>query len=110
MTPKPFIKVAVAALLAIGGVNASEVPAAKIDSGLGDLPPYGEWKNHPELSRLVERDRSAAVVSHRVSGEKLDSGLGELPPYREWKHHPELARLVDDTAADAEQASLVLRK
>lgn len=53
------------------------VAGEKLDSGLGELPPYREWAKYPATSKLV------ALASH-VPGEKLDSGLGELPPYREW--------------------------
>jgi hypothetical protein len=42
------------------GVSASGQPIAtpgeKLDSGLGVLPHYGEWKANPELSHLTVRD------------------------------------------------------
>ena len=43
------------------GVRTIAVPGEKIDSGLGELPRYGQ-----------------------VVGQKVDSGLGELPHYRDW--------------------------
>jgi len=45
-------------------------PAAKIDSGLGELPHYSQWQN-------PWRYASPAM--------KVDSGLGTLPPYAEWR-------------------------
>jgi hypothetical protein len=37
--------------------NASDhrfaMPGEKLDSGLGALPHYSEWKNHPELAYLA---------------------------------------------------------
>jgi hypothetical protein len=90
---------AAAVLLAFGSAHAADEPAAKIDNGLGELPPYREWKHHPELARFAGADRQAAVAVHRVPGEKLDSGLGALPDYSEWKNHPVLSRFVVDTAS-----------
>jgi hypothetical protein len=46
------------------------IPAAKIDNGLGSLPPLSEWRN-PWL--------------HATPAEKVDSGLGELPPLSQWR-------------------------
>jgi hypothetical protein len=46
------------------------VPAAKVDAGLGELPPVSEWRE-PWL--------------HAIPSEKIDSGLGELPPVSEWR-------------------------
>ena len=43
------------------GVRPFAVPGEKIDSGLGELPRYGQ-----------------------VVGQKVDSGLGDLPHYRDW--------------------------
>lgn len=45
-------------------------PAAKVDSGLGTLPSYADWKE-PWVFALP--------------AESIDSGLGELPPYAEWR-------------------------
>ena len=45
-------------------------PAAKIDSGLGELPRYSQ--------RQVE-------LRYATPAEKIDSGLGALPPYAEWR-------------------------
>ena len=41
------------------------MPAESLDSGLGDLPPYSEW-------------RFPWVYS--MPAEKIDSGLGEIRP------------------------------
>lgn len=46
----------------------------KIDSGLGELPPYASWDD--KTGRQPTR--------HRVAGESLDDGLGALPPYSQW--------------------------
>ena len=83
---KQLIQAGLALALTIGTAFATEVPAAKIDNGLGELPSYGQWQSHPELARFVGEATA--------SGEKRDSGLGELPPYSEWKSRPELAGLV----------------
>ena len=109
MILKPLIQVTVAVALAIGCASASEDPAAKIDNGLGDLPPYSEWKHHPELERFDHPDRGAQAVRHPVRGEKLDSGLGDLPRYSEWKSHPELSRLVVKPAGDTGRSPLASR-
>lgn len=45
-------------------------PVAKVDNGLGSLPPVADWRE-PWL--------------HAMPGEKLDSGLGSLPPLSEWR-------------------------
>jgi hypothetical protein len=88
--------------LAFGAAHASEpqpaVPGEKLDSGLGSLPPYGQWHRHPELQRFVVPD------ADRVLGEKLDSGLGDLPAYSQWKDHPELSRFVVREARHAQGA------
>jgi hypothetical protein len=94
---KTLCKFSVAVALAIGNANAAEDPAAKIDNGLGELPHFNQWKEHPALARF-------AGWRNSVGGEKLDSGLGELPPYSEWKNHPELAGF-----AIKSEASLALR-
>lgn len=85
MTVKSVLQLTLIAALSCANA-ASQDPVAKLDNGLGDLPPYSQWKDHPQLAHLV--------AEHRVEGEKLDSGLGDLPQYREWKNHPELARFV----------------
>lgn len=46
----------------------------KIDSGVGELPPYAQWDD--KTGRQPMR--------HRVAGESLDDGLGELPHYSKW--------------------------
>lgn len=45
-------------------------PAAKVDNGLGELPPLSEWRE-PWL--------------YSTPAEKIDNGLGELPPVSEWR-------------------------
>ncbi len=46
------------------------IPAAKRDNGLGELPPYREWRE---------------VWLYAIPAESLDSGLGDLPPLSEWR-------------------------
>lgn len=83
------------AALAFNFVHADEsaVPGQKLDSDLGSLPPYAEWRLHPHLKRLV------VAETGKAPGEKLDSGLGELPPYATWDRYPELKRLAAPTTA-----------
>jgi hypothetical protein len=50
--------------------GAVPTPAASIDSGLGALPHYSQWRE-PWL--------------YAMPAEKVDSGLGTLPPYAEWR-------------------------
>jgi len=80
----------------VAGASAGSprgVPGEKLDSGLGELPPYAEWAAHPVLVRYTASELEAARRDpHHVVGEKIDSGLGEIPPYREWHAHPELRR------------------
>lgn len=94
----PFAKHAVVALAAAltliaapAGLAADEVPepAAKVDNGLGALPPYTQWNETwmhaipadsiddglgemPHVSRITE------VWLHAIPAEKVDSGLGEI--------------------------------
>ncbi|MFN7086256.1 MAG: hypothetical protein ACK4N4_06490 [Burkholderiales bacterium] len=72
--------------LAYSGNDASA--GQKLDSGLGKLPHYSQWAQHPQL----------AALAGNVPGESLDSGLGKLPHYSQWAQHPRLASLV--VAAD----------
>lgn len=60
-------------------LNAYHVPGEKLDSGLGDMPPY-----RPGGKEQVAALREPAQAGYRVQGEKLDSGLGELPHYGAW--------------------------
>jgi hypothetical protein len=68
---------AVAAAISIaGGASAGPgeswdvpLPAAKQDSGLGELPPFAEWS---EPWMFI------------TPAEKVDSGLGALAPYPQW--------------------------
>lgn len=66
-------------------VNA--VPGEKLDSGLGEMPHYREWAQHPSTQHLT------AIANH-VPGEKQDSGLGDLPPYSEWARNADLQHVA----------------
>lgn len=70
--------VAVAAVLAClpaaPVLSSPALQGQKLDSGLGELPPYSQW--------LDKSGRSP--MGHRVLGESLDNGLGELPHYSQW--------------------------
>jgi hypothetical protein len=59
--------------------HASVMPAAKVDSGLGDLPHYRNWVD-PTGRAPMGHLLTASVVP----ADKVDSGLGELPHYRDW--------------------------
>lgn len=50
------------------------IPAAKADSGLGELRHASEWRGMPWL--------------YALPAEKIDSGLGELPQASEWRGMP----------------------
>ena len=52
------------------GVWLYAIPAESLDSGLGDLPPLSEWR---------------APWLYAIPAESLDSGLGDLPPLSEWR-------------------------
>jgi hypothetical protein len=47
----------IVATMLLAAANASDhrfaLPGEKLDSGLGALPHYSEWRNHPGLSYLV---------------------------------------------------------
>jgi hypothetical protein len=67
----------IAFLLGVTAAGAAEpltadllVPAAKVDNGLGSLPPASEWRE-PWL--------------YAIPAEKIDSGLGSLPHVSEWR-------------------------
>ena len=83
-----FVALAGAALVAVHAAGIARVPGEKVDSGLGSLPHYSQWKADGRLAHLV-------VAS--VPGEKVDNGLGSLPHYSQWKDHPELYVLVAPT-------------
>jgi hypothetical protein len=88
--------VALAAVLTLAAASAVSVadevpePAAKVDSGLGALPHYTEWKAAPWLyatpAESVDDGLGATPDGARVTevwlyatpAEKLDSGLGEI--------------------------------
>ena len=38
------------------------LPGEKTDSGLGALPPYSEWRNHPELAHMASPEMGPAVM------------------------------------------------
>jgi hypothetical protein len=69
-------------------VAGEPVAGEKLDTGLGNLPPYAEWHRTPGLAVI------AAAGSLGTPAAKQDNGLGALPPYSEWHRHPELARLL----------------
>jgi hypothetical protein len=84
---------AVLTLVAASAVSvADEVPdpAAKVDSGLGALPYYTEWKAAPwlyatpaesvddGLGAIPDAARITEVWLYAMPAEKLDSGLGEI--------------------------------
>ncbi|MDB5903545.1 MAG: hypothetical protein JWM26_2423 [Betaproteobacteria bacterium] len=48
--------------------SATVVSGQKLDSGLGELPQYALWAQHPAT-------RSVTAIVNHVPGEKLDSGL-----------------------------------
>lgn len=53
------------------------ISGEKVDSGLGELPHYREWKN-----AFTRATPASQQVSVHIPGEKIDSGLGDLPAYR----------------------------
>lgn len=76
-TPHRFTwLVAAAALMAaLPTVQATQpVRGEKIDSGLGQLPPYAQWDDKT----------GRQPVRQAVAGESLDDGLGELPHFSKW--------------------------
>jgi len=71
-----FLLPVAAAIFMAGGASAGPgdfwdvpIPAAKQDSGLGELPPFAEW-SEPWM--------------FTTPAEKVDSGLGSLPHYSLW--------------------------
>ena len=85
------VATALTLITAPAGLAADEVPepAAKIDNGLGALPPYTQWNETwlyvtpadsiddglgemPNVSRITE------VWLYAMPAEKIDSGLGEI--------------------------------
>jgi hypothetical protein len=52
------------------GIEQNLTPAAKIDSGLGSLGHYSQWRE---------------VWLYQQPAEKIDSGLGELGHYSQWR-------------------------
>ena len=51
-----------------------QVPAAKVDSGLGELPHASQWQGMPWL--------------YGMPAQKIDSGLGELTHASQWQGTP----------------------
>ena len=47
------------------------IPAARIDNGLGELPPFETW---------------TYTWLYSTPAASRDDGLGELPPYSEWRY------------------------
>jgi len=87
-----FVAIVAAAFAQPAYVRVHAVPGEKIDSGLGDLPPYSDWSTDPYLRTLVVRPNA-------VPGEKLDSGLGELKHYRFWADSTGRLRERNDLAS-----------
>jgi len=55
----------ISAAFLFAGAYASDQPAmpgAKLDNGLGALPPYGEWSKHPELAHMAAPETAPAVM------------------------------------------------
>jgi hypothetical protein len=59
--------------------HARVAPAAKVDSGLGDLPHYRNWVDPTGRAPM-----GPMVTASVVPAGKVDSGLGEMPHYRHW--------------------------
>ena len=64
MYPKFVAGAIIVGTMLLAAANASShrfaMAGEKLDSGLGSLPHYSEWKNHPELSYLVTHEADAA--------------------------------------------------
>jgi hypothetical protein len=64
MYPKFVAGAIIVGTMLLAAANASDhrfaMPGEKLDSGLGAVPHYSEWKNHPELSYLVAHEADAA--------------------------------------------------
>ena len=92
----------VATMLVAGAAHARDAKSAvegeKLDNGLGSLPDFRQWKDHPGLALLVAQRVRMNGAANRVAGEKIDSGLGNMPHYEQWKHHPVLAPLANRSA------------
>ena len=88
MLARSFAAAALLACLCPPAFAGDAVPGQKVDSDLGNLPPFTQWDRHPQLRRYVR------IARPRVAGEKLDSGVGDLPPYSQWHRHPELSPLL----------------
>ena len=55
----------ITAAFLFAGAYASDqpaVPGEKVDNGLGSMPPYSEWKSHPELAHMVSPEMAPAVM------------------------------------------------
>ena len=78
MNIRPLASLVCAVLLASSGSAWSEpshkAVGEKIDSGLGELPPYSEWAD----------PTGRYPYGYKIVGESLDSGLGDLPHYSKW--------------------------
>jgi hypothetical protein len=82
---------AIALIAAPAGFAADEVPepAAKVDSGLGELPHFGQWvepwlyatptdSEDNGLGEMPDVSRITEVWLYAMPAEKVDSGLGEI--------------------------------
>jgi len=74
MTRVSSIHLVIALVLACGAAQAvgdlNAVPGEKLDSGLGNLPRYSQWKGDPELSRFVAHDGTEMVRADAVIGSR----------------------------------------
>jgi hypothetical protein len=74
MSVRTLLLVLVTTTVSFVAATAAANEGQKLDSGLGELPPYSQW-----------RDKTGRAPVHvQVAGESLDSGLGELPHYAQW--------------------------
>ena len=49
---------------AFASAHTSALPGEKLDSGLGEMPHYSKWPQHPELSHLVVGAPGMAAPAH----------------------------------------------
>ncbi len=57
--------------------KGASFPGEKVDSGLGELPHYRDWKHTYTPAKAASQQ-----IAIKIPGEKLDSGLGDVPVYR----------------------------
>jgi hypothetical protein len=104
MKPLMLVCLLLAAALGLNVTYAADLQAAsaqKLDSDLGNLPPYSEWHRHAHLKHMV-----IAAPEMDPNG-KIDNGLGELPPFSVWNQHPSLEHIykMADSVAQANRAT-----